>query len=240
MLSFWANIEESEIEAFAGTLILPTYMSHLSLAPFQLANQPHNADGKQPFILTYVGDGRVEQLAVDPHKHALDLLRFVFPTLDREALRIPVGHPIWIWSNSATSGENLRLFFEPIRQTLDAAPDPHRFSPFQTYVSVSRKELFIGMQIITEYFQAWIRSLTNDPEDGTNLTLERTATGIGFSTSKLGGELLVENDAVFQDILRFSGLKTPLAEIAPLALPDLDSPETQIGEAGILFRLKPV
>ncbi len=268
MLSFWANIDESDIEAFAGTLLLPPYMSHLSLAPFQFVNQPPNFDGRQPLVLTYIAEGRVEELPISPKKHALALLHYSLPSLAADSVKLPGREAIWNWASPPPPGNfsshtlnvpparkppgdfKCRIFFEPVRKSLNPDRTAPVFSPFQTYVSVSRRELFIGMQVFSAYFQAWIAQLTGSevpPDDGepdslpsaSFCSLEPTANGIGFSTDKIGGELLVEEDFVFPDLLRFAGLNAPLAEIAPLVVPDLNSPDTQIGEAGALLRLVP-
>ncbi|MGL6196563.1 MAG: hypothetical protein ACRC2T_17250, partial [Thermoguttaceae bacterium] len=187
MLSFWAKIDETDIEAFAGTLVLPVYMSHLSLAPFIFANQAANANGRQPLCITYVGQGRVEELALKPEKHALDLLRFVFPTIVPDSVRLSKNDAIWFWK------KNLLIYFEPTNSKLDFSEtlsEVPSFSPFQTYVSVSRKELFIGIQVLTAFFREWIRRLTGvNPECEAELSVSATANGFEFSTSKLGGEL---------------------------------------------------
>ncbi|MGL6227470.1 MAG: hypothetical protein ACRC10_12695 [Thermoguttaceae bacterium] len=259
MLSFWAYIDESDIEAFAGTLLLPRYMSHLSLAPFHFGNQYPNSDGRVPLILTYIGEGRVEEMSLEPEQHALDLLHYAIPALKRGMVQLPGQEAVWNWTLNGSKNQRhldshagLHVYFEPIVKTLPSlSPESSTFSPFQTYVSVSRKELFLGSQVFSAYFQAWINLLTNHLMlentaseniplsfiQSESLTLDCTPNGFTFSTSKMGGELLLENDTVFVDLLRFAGLKEPLNAIADFVVPDLDSPETQIGEVGVLMKL---
>lgn len=283
MLIFWANIDESDVEGFAGTLLLPSYMSHLTLSPFRIGDQPHNFDGLQPFILTYTGQGRVEQLAVAPQKHALQLLRYAVPALDFDWIRLSTNGAIWNWdvpaakqdfasSRQESSKESsllknhslpeFRIYFEAIFHSLQSGSQKNHFSPFQTYVSVSRKEMFIGSQILAAYFQAWINRLLRRDSfpfktpfceesqkqilpknssrefwDNPAFALNLTSNRVRFAMQNIGGEWSVEEDDVFFDLLEFAGLKPPLKEIEQYAIPDLGSPKTQIGEVGILFQL---
>lgn len=295
MLLFWANIDEADIEGFAGTLLLPSYMSHLTLSPFRIIDQPHNFDGQQSLILTYVGQGRVEQLAVSPQKYALSLLRYAVPILRFDSIRLLQKSAIWNWelaqaqdspsfSNQSSSSylrqetsKNVleleifpaswfRIYFETVFRSLQLDFKEDYFSPFQTYVSVSRKEMFIGSQILAAYFYTWIGRLlgkeqidfkTQKPFDelqkmnsqknhkknlksqltNDRFILDLTANRVRFSMQNLGGEWSVEEDEVFYDLLEFTGLKSSLQEIEQYAVPDLTSPKTQIGEVGILFQL---
>ncbi len=65
MLSLWAMLSERDVEAYAAGLVLPAYLAHLSLSPVRFAAQARNSDGREPLVLVYVGEGRVEdQVAV--------------------------------------------------------------------------------------------------------------------------------------------------------------------------------
>lgn len=278
MISFWAQIEESDIEGFAGTVVLPSYMSYLKLSPFRFANQSRNYDGRTPLILTYTGEGRVEEMSLSPEKYASELLSYVLPGLSGESVRIGKEGTIWMWnappsqngeqspdferfgleissasypnSTSVESGSHMKIFFETRDQILPENVPAREFSPFQTYVSVSRRELFVGIQILSAYLRNWVRKLT-DPEfpahpespSGTGESgvhsLRPSVNGISFTSGKIGGEFILDNDAVFQDLLEFAGLSEPLSEVSQTLVPHLNSPETQIGEIGILLKLAP-
>ena len=43
MISLWALVTESQIEAYCSSLVLPDYLSHLGLKPFRFADQPDTA-----------------------------------------------------------------------------------------------------------------------------------------------------------------------------------------------------
>ncbi|MDD3588012.1 MAG: hypothetical protein PHQ75_12595, partial [Thermoguttaceae bacterium] len=62
MLTFWANVREADIEHYARSLVLPAFMSHLRMDPFSLSQQQHNADGREPLVVLYSGDGRLEEI----------------------------------------------------------------------------------------------------------------------------------------------------------------------------------
>lgn len=239
MFLFWANIDEADVEGFAGTLLLPSYMSHLTLAPFRIIDQPHNFDGQQPFILTYTGRGRVEQLPVSPQKHALPLLQYAVPALHFDAIRISKKNAIWNWDAPVPQ---FRIYFEPVFHSLQLGSQGDRFSPFQTYVSVSRKEMFIGTQILAAYFHAWMdrlmgKTLFHLETQESSFSLDMSAGRVRFAMHNIGTEWSVEQDEVFYDLLEFSGLKSSLIEIERYAVPDLASPNMQIGDVGILFQL---
>ena len=51
MISLWAPLNESDVEAYAGTLVLPDYLSHLRLRPFKFDQQTESSDGQQPLKL---------------------------------------------------------------------------------------------------------------------------------------------------------------------------------------------
>jgi hypothetical protein len=79
MISLWAWVEPSDVAAYAASLLLPAYVSHLRLAPLTFASQAPNRDGREPLVLTYVGEGRLEEYRLDPKEHALGLIRLVAP-----------------------------------------------------------------------------------------------------------------------------------------------------------------
>lgn len=89
MISLWAWVGPSDVEAYAASLLLPAYMSHLGLAPFTFASQAPPRDGREPLVLTYVGDGRLEELPLEPKEHALGLIRLVAPGVDVARVQLP-------------------------------------------------------------------------------------------------------------------------------------------------------
>ena len=47
MLSMWAFLKESDVEAYLASVVLPSYLSHLRLRPFQFSWQSTNCDGQE-------------------------------------------------------------------------------------------------------------------------------------------------------------------------------------------------
>jgi len=66
MISMWALVSAGDVEAYAGTLVLPRYLAHLRLAALCFAAQAANCDGREPLVLTYVGEGRREEFSLAP------------------------------------------------------------------------------------------------------------------------------------------------------------------------------
>lgn len=263
MLTFWINIIESDIERFCATLFLPDYMSHLRIAPFRFCDQQQDTDGRQPLVVTYTGEGRLEEFPIYPEKHALDLLRFMLPSLVHEAVLIPEREAIWNW-DSCSSNEtamfdeanretgarrSMRLFFLLRREgrdnqifSLDAFP-PH-FSPNEAYVSISRRELHIGLNVVRRFFATKISSFIHRPstafaapEPPVDVMVSPVSGGFELSAPPVGGELLLEEDAVFQEILAFSGLTRSMATLSGQVHLDLNSPEIFADVDGITIPL---
>ncbi len=259
MLTFWGDIEETDISAYAATLILPAYMSHLQLSPFRFTDQTRGSTGEQPLTLTYTGPGRLEQYELSARDHALDLLCRTCPGLSREGIELPQQGAIWSWppisgkkasqdtpvvitrdDHTADAQEEaavtMRLFFRPVVATLGVI-SPGGFPPENAYLSVSRKEIFMHINVITEYFLAWLDRL-GTPEESENLRCRATACGFCVTTPYLTIEATIAPNEVFQDMLRFAGLSRWFDELGDTIAPDLDAPETNIADNGLLVKLK--
>ncbi len=247
MLTFWALLEEPDIESYVGTLLLPSYMSYLRRSPIRFAEQPLTDDPQQPIILTYTGDGRMEEFAVHPKKHAVGLLQSVVSQLDAQTVRIVEDEPIWKWSVDyrneftefdPTAGPAMRLYFEPICLTLPVV-FPERFDAKICYVSVSRRELFIGLPVLQAFCGAWIDHLErkSNRDRHEHPVVKTVSGGIVFQGDRIGGEFLLEDDEPFRNLLRFTGLDRSLKEIAEIAVLDWERSETDIDDDGVRFRL---
>ncbi len=261
MISFWVTVCESDVESFCSTILLPEYMSHLRLAPFRFADQPYNADGRQALIATYVGEGRLEEFPIHAVKHAIGLLRFIVPEIEPTAVSVSSDGAIWAWDrgssdfppdvvgatpvDSASGGRAmLRLFFHPVAERL-GVEFPPRFDSACSYVSVSRRELFIGHEVIAQFFAAWIARFFGRPivafEPVTlgSMPVESIpiAGGVALRYGRFGGELSLENDTVFADLLVFSGLERSLHGVRGQATINLDASEIRSDARGITLPL---
>lgn len=247
MLTFWGLIEEADVEAYVSTLLLPEYMSHLTRSPFRFEKQPPNPDGLQPLVVTYTGLGRVEEFSIHPEKHASALLRTICPAMDTNSIRINEDEAIWNWSSSYAlpsddgemAGSAMRIHFEPTVSALPAEVSGE-FDPNECYVSVSRKEMFLGRSVLNDYFAAWLNRISGENErKRSDLNIELIGGGVTFRGERLGGQFFLQDDPDFRELLRFSGLSRTLKDVAETVRLDLDSSETEIDADGFRFRLVP-
>lgn len=248
MLTFWGLLTESEIDVYVASLLLPPYLSHLSRVPFRFDLQEDNVDGREPLLVTYLGEGRLEEYRLKPEEHAFGLLKSILPDLDASAIRFSPSGPIWSRgpgrtistdSDSLTNISGLRVFFETTFSGIDETDTP-QFAPPEAYVSVSRQELFISRSTLARYLAAWMDRIAGKNEDEEAIAkpeLQLVGGGYSFQGLQLGGEFLLQNDIVFQDLLRFSGLSRALEEIRHLARLDMEAGETEISDDGIRLTL---
>jgi hypothetical protein len=179
MIDFWARLDESDVEKYAKTLILPEYMSHLNLQPFSLSEQRESASGREPLTLVYVGDGRLEELELRPERDALPLIASLDLGVDPEKIRLPNSGAYWTWndfgpthpffseplespSNDNPSQRALRVYFEPIETNFSRTL---KFNAQDAYVSVSRQEIFFSRRVLAAYLEARCRALLTDAND---------------------------------------------------------------------------
>lgn len=182
MIDFWARLDESDVEKYAKTLILPEYMSHLNLRPFSLSEQRESASGREPLTLLYVGDGRLEELELEPERDALPLIASLDLGVDLKKIRLPNSGAYWTWNNygpthpffsepldpstseAAPYNDNasprfLRVYFEPCETTF---AQTLTFDAQDAYVSVSRREIFFSWRVLQAYLEARCRDLLSN------------------------------------------------------------------------------
>lgn len=247
MLTFWGLLTEEDIDHYIGTVLLPSYMSHLKREPFRFDGPSSENNGCRTLRIQYYGDGRVEEYEIEPENHALKMLQSTGLSLNGESIRISREDPIWNWSSAytrtATDDDDtelserisLRIYFEPTFEKLgiDATK---AFDPRRCHVSVSRKEMFLGREVMQRYFAAWLERLGDEPG------LPEMETGPGgwtFHGIRLGGEFVLQENDIFRDLLCFSGLARTLRSVSDQVRLDLSDAETEQDEDGIRFRLVP-
>jgi hypothetical protein len=235
MIALWALLTEEDVEAYAGSLVLPRYLAHLRLESFRFATQSPNRDGRDPLKLLYSGSGRLEEYRLDPTEHAVGMIRFLCPRIDLARIRLPRDDAFWHWSTTAQPPQPMRVYFAPTTETLSGVP-PMRPSE-EAYVSVSRGHVFIGRRVVEEYLKAWFKLLGivfSEVECQFG-----TAIGVEFATGMVGGQFLLDSEATAQDVVRFAGLKTALAHVGESARLDFHNTEGRNGifEDGIYLPL---
>ncbi len=241
MLSLWTVLQASDVEAYAASLLLPSYVAHLQLQSIDFSTQARNCHGCEPLRLTYVGEGRLEELSLDPEQHALAMIRFRLPGIDTSRLHLPRDEATWSWAAHGEHSESMRIFFAPTTEVLGrrVAPNSAASVPLpNAYVSVTRGHAFVGRTAVEAYLRAWLDHL-GLTRDTLQCQWESPSGGIEFRSDGLGGELLLDNFPMARDMLHFAGLDTVLAQVADLVEfrdDDRDSFPT-IAEEGVYLPL---
>ena len=226
MLSLWARLSEGDVEAYAGSLVLPPYLAHLRLAPFRLADQARNADGREPLVLTYVGEGRLEEFRLHPQEHALAMIHSVSPAVVASRLQLPQDDAQWLWDNSEAAA-GMRIYFAPTSAVLGESGS--RPAAQEAYVSVSRQQAFIGRPIVGAYLKAWLRRLGID-DSSAAFQFATPSAGVELAAGPIGGQYFLDDLATAEDLVRFAGLEQPLAEAREFVEIDLEGGQ---GDCGI-------
>jgi hypothetical protein len=209
MLSLWALIDQSAVEGYAATLVLPAYLAHLELKPFSFASQVPNGDGQEPLVLTYLGEGRLEEYRLYPKDHALAMIRFVCPGVVASRVQLPRDDASWHW-DPAEPGAGMRVYFAPTSQVLNQRVGQ---APAQdAYVSVSRRHVFIGRAVAEAYLRAWLRRLGLD-DAGARLDFTAPSAAIEFAAGPVGGEMFLDDEVSTRDLLQAAGLDVALAQL---------------------------
>jgi len=233
MISLWALVSERDVEAFADSLVLPVYLAHLRLAPFRFAEQAKNVEGREPLVLCYVGDGRLEEFQLPPEEHALAMIRSVCPGIVASRLQLPRDDARWHWDDS---GGPMRIYFAPTATALGhSGPRP----PDQAaYVSVSRQRVFVGRPLVEDYLRAWLRRLGIDDAQA-RFQFATPFGGVELCAGPIAGQMLLDDVAMAEDLVRFAGLEQPLAEVRDFVRLDLagGGPECGILDSGVSVHL---
>jgi hypothetical protein len=242
MIFLWANLSGADVEAYAASLVLPAYLSHLELAPVRFDQQPKNSDGREPLVLTYVGRGRLEEYPLSPGDHALPMILSVGEGIVASRICVPKDDAHWVW-NADDNGSPMRIYFAPARPLLGSAASPAVASADdrQAYVSVSRGHVFIARPWVEAYVQAWLQRL-GSPETVARFDFPTPSGEVEFLAGSVGGQMTLEGLEQAQDLAQFAGLGPALGAIREFAKPDLDANDQArcgIFEDGVYFPLTP-
>jgi hypothetical protein len=228
MIFLWALVSEDDVRAYAGTLILPSYLSHLRLGPFQFAAQGENCDGQEPLKLTYLGAGRLEEFLLHPEQHARAMIQFVCPKIDGSRIQLPRDDASWHWTRSADLPQKMRIYFAPATRRLSGAVEPCACE--DAYVSVSRGHVFIGRPVVRSYVEAWLKSLGVD-DAVTEFDFGTPSSGIEFRAGAVGGQMFLSDEVLAEDLMHFAGLDRALGHVSDLV--ELDLGSVKQGKSGI-------
>jgi len=237
MISLWAVVKEPDVEAYAATLVLPPYLSHLHLEPFSFCAQATNRDGHEPLELSYRGEGRLEHYRLLPEDHALALVGAVCAGINTSRIHLPRDDARWHWTAGPDDEPQMRIYFAPTAQTLPEMPTAHPAD--DAYVSVSRGHVFIGRRVVRSYLETWLARLGLEGESIT-CDFDPPGGGVEFTGEHVGGELLLADETATRDLVRFAGLQPALDEVREFARLDLDDAAGDLCERsdeGVTLRL---
>jgi len=236
MLSLWAIVSERDVEAYAAALVLPSYLAHLSLSPVRFAAQARNSDGREPLVLLYVGEGRVEEYRLHPEDHALAMIRFVCPGIIPTRVQLPRDDASWHWGEGGERPQ-MRVYFAPTSQALGAVLG--RPIGQEGYVSVSRRQVFLGRPLVEAYVKRWLERLGIEHGEA-RFDFGTPSSGIEFVAGPVGGQMFVDDSVTTEDLLRFAGLDKIMGPLGELVRLDLDSPAEEgcgVFDDGVYLRV---
>ncbi|MDO5554180.1 MAG: hypothetical protein Q4G68_10505 [Planctomycetia bacterium] len=263
MLSFWANVTENDVVNYTRSLILQDYMSHLAMDPFHFADQAYNRTGMEPLVISYSGEGRLEEVALDPATHARPLLASLRPAILPGRTVLP-DDAIWSWAASPDNGgltpggcENdvraaesvtapsakptMRIYFASVPGIL-GEESPVAFPAREAYVSVSRGELFLSTEVICAYLSSRCRYFLEDAVHGVpgndDLTLAPIAGGYHFQLGAVAGELILSCDQVLDDLILFARLQRSIGYLTDIVTIDWKNRPIEMNPAGVLIRFE--
>ena len=244
MLSFWAELDVSAIESYARGLLLPEYMSHLTLERFDFSRQPHNRDGRAPLLFRYSGVGRAEEFLLSPEEHAPAMLERLAERIDPQKILLSEKDAIWNWNAAENSAAALRIFFSLV--PTDSSPISDRpFPAADAYVSVSRREIFLSHKPLREYILQRCRAaLRSDsplmtPNAAEHLTTEILAGTVGFRFGALAGTLLPGDEESSRALVRFARLDEPLEQLADYVTRNFRTGAVRLDDDGLRLSLAP-
>ncbi len=256
MFSFRVFLTERDIAAYTNTLLMPSYMSHLCRETLDIDNQPQNVNGKESLKIYYSGEGRFEEISLDPDNHALAILSSLTCKPDPGKILLP-SDSIWTWSASEKYPEDhsftVNLYFKPKNELLDRE-SPIIYSPREAYASVSRRELFLGNQVIKKYVLERIRNvlaedspLLRDPvflyekDDVDSLNgfeFSRAGDGYRFRFDNIAGELIFDSIDIVRDLVHFARLDRALQYLSEFVCIDWKQVRPEISQEGFSLALK--
>jgi len=237
MISLWAILSEEDVEAYASGLVLPSYLAYLRLEPFRFAAQSPNREGREPLKLIYAGQGRVEDYFLKPEEHATAMIEAVCPGMDVSAIRVPEDDATWSWAAGGDQGPSLRIYFSPRTPALGIEGDAP--STDEAYVSLSRGHIFLGRAMVEAYVEAWLGQLKIAAE-AVRFEFSQASAGVDFVAAHFGGQLLLDDEAMVDDLLRFVGLSEALRGVVALAQGGCEpklAEGCEIGEQGLYLNL---
>lgn len=239
MFSFRAFITERDITAYTNTLLMPSYMSYLCRDPLDPKQQSPNVNGREAIRLFYSGEGRLEEVLLDPDTHALAILTSLAHKINPEKIVLP-SDAVWTWGREKNSDDDhsfvIHLYFKPKEELLNDESE-QIFSPRDAYASVSLRKLFISNEVIKKYILQRIRMILTadspllaDPAFENNINTPknsasdsssketfdfiRAVDGYRFQFHNLAGELIFDSVDTIRDIIRFARVERSLGYIS--------------------------
>lgn len=263
MISFWAHLTGSDIESYARSLILPDFMSHLVMEPFDFGIQDHNGSGRTPILIRYSAQGRREDIRLAPENHAETFVKRLTNRIDLDKIAFSKEGVLWNWTrpiNAAEKAEteidpsdsarndvssesepdrsSLRIFFQPKKATFgqkSSRPIP----PADAYVSVSRGEIFMAHHVLKDYIVARYRQILLNPDgEIPEPVIDYSAGTYHFQFGAVCGSLIPDDREVEGDLVLFADLKRPLDHVAPYLARFPSASGARFDSDGVRIRLE--
>jgi len=247
MMTFCGIVHEEDVEKYVRTLILPSYMSYLCMEPFHFSDQKPNRTGREPLTLIYSGEGRLEEFQLFPEKHALSLLASLKSGISPEKVQLDETGSVWLWNQNGKNDSNadkesppiLKIFFRPKTTMLNRKSEIH-FSARDSYVSVSRQELFLSDTVLQAYLVSQCRGILQDPEKEFEEApvVTPVSGGVRFRWGELEGSFLLSQDEFLDDLIRFAGLEQSLQYVSSYVSFEKERDNVSMTGQGICIHLK--
>ena len=244
MLTFFAKIPLKKIEEYASVQFVPPYLAYTKLEPISM-NTQETRKRAAPIHLLYTATGRMEDHYLHAEEHAMKILPWLYENYLNEK-RIPAGNEsreispvdgasLWHWED-----ENLCVPFAPPVRKLETRGKT--LSSADTYVSISRRQIFISYPVIRNYMAAWLQKIGLNGLEIQELRWEPAGFYFLLDASPFYGKLIFSDMDTVHDLLHFAHLDRTLESILDRGWGKLDldacaGAAFQVTEQGVLFRL---
>lgn len=242
MITFLAKISLKKVEEYARVQYVPAFLAHTKLEPLSMEIQETRKWG-EPVHLLYTAVGRMEDHYLRAEEHAMKILPWLYENYLEEK-RIPAENrslevtpiedaSLWHWE-----AENLCVSFAPCVRKLEMRGET--LSPEDTYVSVSRQQVFVSYPVIRNYMAAWFQKIGLDSLEIRELRWEPSGFYFLLDAVPFYGKLVFSDMVGVHDLLYYAHLDQALESIHDWGKLDLDAyagTAFQTTEQGVLFRM---
>lgn len=233
MIFFETAITSSEVARYMASLILPEDFRNMRMEEIHLDAQTLNSEGSQFLKVTYTLPGRVEDIELDPEKHAFRLIQSFHPNFQLEKVQFIPHSSRWLWSQ-----DSVRIYFT--LKELNSSPSGEVFEADEAYVSLTRRQIFLSYGLIQEYLLMLIADLGLETGDEVSVHWDESKGGAVYRCGNTLVQWTPEGEEEFQDLLNFAGSNLILKQTCDLLKTNvqIQFEITQITNAGLKIPIK--